>query len=70
MFDRILSATLSREKISTTGVTQGNLELHLPPVSPNSHQTQITIKHNLGLTPSSHFLEGELIHWVAKAKNV
>ena len=39
MFDRILDATLS-EKDSTTGVTQDNLELHLPPHSLDSQQTQ------------------------------
>ena len=39
MFDGIPRATLSKEKISTTGVTQENLELLLSPISPNSHQT-------------------------------
>ena len=39
MFDRILNATLS-EKVSTTGVTQENPELSLPPHSLDSHQTQ------------------------------
>ena len=39
MFDRILNATLSEEKVSASGVTQGNLELLLPPNSPDSHQT-------------------------------
>ena len=68
MFDRILTATLSKEKISATGVTQGNLEL-LPPVSPDSHQTN-TIRYKLGLTTHSHFREGELIHWVVKGENV
>ena len=29
MFDKILNATLSEEKVSTTRVTQGNLELLL-----------------------------------------
>ena len=33
-------STLS-EEVSTTGVTQGNLELLLPPNSPDSHHTQI-----------------------------
>ena len=33
-------ATLS-EEVHTTGITQGNLELLLPPNSPDSHQTQI-----------------------------
>ena len=41
MFDGILNAILSKEKISTTGVKQGNLELLLPPNSPDSCQTQI-----------------------------
>ena len=40
MFDRILNATLSEEKVSTNGVTQENLEIHLPPNSLDSHQTQ------------------------------
>ena len=40
MFDRVLTATLSGEKISTTGVTQGYLELALLPNSIDSHQTQ------------------------------
>ena len=39
MFDRILNATLS-EKVSTTGVTQENLELPFPPNSLHSHQAQ------------------------------
>ena len=69
MFDRILTATLSKEKISTTGVTQGNLELLLPPVSPDSPQTN-TIRCKLGLATHSHFREGELIHWVVKGENV
>ena len=54
MFNGIVSATLSKEKISTTGVTQGNLELLLPPFFPVSHQTN-TIRFNLGTTPHSHF---------------
>ena len=40
MSDKVLTATLSGEKVSTTGVTQGNLELALPPNSLESHQTQ------------------------------
>ena len=36
MFDRILNATLSKEKVSTTRVTEGNLELPLSPNSPDS----------------------------------
>ena len=39
IFDRILNATLS-EKASTTGVTQENLELSLPPPPLDSHQAQ------------------------------
>ena len=41
MFDGILNVTLSEEKVSTTGVTQRNLELLLRPNSPDSQQTQI-----------------------------
>ena len=41
MFDGILIVTLSEEMVSTTGVTQWNLELILRPNSPDSHQTQI-----------------------------
>ena len=41
MFDGIMEATLSKEKISTTGVTQRNLQLLLSPTSPYSHQAQI-----------------------------
>ena len=39
MLGGILNATLS-EKVSTTGVTQENLELPLLPNSLDSHQTQ------------------------------
>ena len=35
-----------------------------------THTKHKTIRWNLGLTPRLHFLEGELIHWVDKAKNV
>ena len=62
IFYGILSATLSNEKISTTGVTQWNLELPPPPFPP------VLFLHNLGLAPRPHFLEGELIHWVGMAK--
>ena len=41
MFDGILSVTLSEKKVSTTGVTQGNLKLLLRSNSLDSHQTQI-----------------------------
>ena len=37
MFDRVLNVTLTEEKVSTTGVTLGNLELLLPPNSLDSH---------------------------------
>ena len=40
MFDEVLNATRSEEKVSTTGVTQENPELVLPSNSPDSHQTQ------------------------------
>ena len=40
MFDVVLNATLSEEKVSTTGVTQENLELPLPPNSLDSYQKQ------------------------------
>ena len=39
MFDGILNVTPS-EEVSTTGVTQENLKLPLPPNSLDSHQTQ------------------------------
>ena len=54
---------------STSAV--GNLGAPLPLSSLDSHQTQKptkTIRRNLGLTPRPYFLEGELIHWVNKAK--
>ena len=35
MFDGILNVTLSEEKVSTTGVTQGNLKLVMRPNSPD-----------------------------------
>ena len=35
MFDKILNVTLSKEKVSTTGVTQENLKLLLRPNSPD-----------------------------------
>ena len=44
MFDGILNATLSEEKVFTAGVTQENLELPLPPISLDSYQTQNTMK--------------------------
>ena len=41
MFDGILNVTSSEEKVSTTGVAQGNLDLLLRHNSPDSDQTQI-----------------------------
>ena len=41
ILDRILNVTLSEGKVSTTGVTQGNLKLVMRPNSPDSYQTQI-----------------------------
>ena len=41
MFGGILNVTPSEEKVSTTGVIQGNLELLLRPSSPDSQQTRI-----------------------------
>ena len=55
------------EKRSTIGV--GNLALPQTPKPLDSHQTK-TIRWNLGLTPRSHFLKGELAHWEDNAKNV
>ena len=37
MFDGILNVTLSEEKVSTAGVTQGNHKFLLRPNSPDSH---------------------------------
>ena len=53
MFDWILNATLSEEKVSTNGVTQGNLELPLPLNSLGSHQTQ---KQQDEILDSTHVL--------------
>ena len=41
IFDGVRNAAPSEEKLSTTGVIEGNFELLLPPNSPDSHQTQI-----------------------------
>ena len=41
MFDGFLNVTLSEEKVSTTVVTQGNLELLLRRNSPDSNQREI-----------------------------
>ena len=35
MFDGVLNATLSEEKVSSPGTRQGDLELLLPPNSPD-----------------------------------
>ena len=43
IFDGILNVTLP-EEIFTTGVTQGNLELFLPPNSLDSHKNRKTIR--------------------------
>ena len=40
MFDGVLNATRSEEKVSTTAVTQENLELPMPPNSLDLHQTK------------------------------
>ena len=47
MNGRILNVTLSEDKVSTTAVTDGNLELLLRPNCPDSHQTQIQGDENL-----------------------
>ena len=52
MFDGILNATLSEEKVSTIGVLQENLELPLPPNSLNSYQKQ-NIKMKSWTDPTS-----------------
>ena len=41
LFDGIVNVIPSEEKVSTTGVTLGNLELLLRSNSPDSHQTEI-----------------------------
>ena len=60
----------SAEEFSTIGV--GNLKLPLPINSLEFTPYIKTTRRNLGLTPPSHFLEGEHIQWqcVDKAKNV
>ena len=68
MFDKILNATLSEEKVCPTGVTQGNLELPSSLNSFDSHQTTKTIRLNFGVTPRPNFLEGKLIHWGDEGK--
>ena len=68
MFGGILNATLS-EQVSTTGVTQENLEFPLLPNSLDSHQTQNNeIKF---WTDPTFLLPGSrLTYWVDKAKIV
>ena len=69
MLGGILNATLS--EVSTTGVTQWNLELLLRPNSPDSYQTQIQEYQILDwLHVLISLIEGELIYLVDKAKNV
>ena len=58
---------MSPEKLSIMGVR--NLGLPCPQFSWFSPNTKAR-RWNHRLTPRSHFLEGELIHWVYKAKNV
>ena len=41
MVGRILNVTMFEGKVSTTGVTQTNLESLLDPISPDLYQTQI-----------------------------
>ena len=41
LFNGVLNVTLSEEKVSSTGITQGNLELLLSSNSLDSHQTHI-----------------------------
>ena len=40
MFDGVQNVALSEEKVSTTAVTQGNLEILLAPNSIDLHQTK------------------------------
>ena len=65
MFGGILNATLS-EKVSPTGATH---ELPLLPNSLDSHQTQNN-KMKFSTDPTFYSLEGELTHWLDKAKIV
>ena len=64
IFDRILNATLSEEGVSTTGFNSHCLLILL------IHTKHKTIKWCLRMTPRLHLLEGALIHWVDKAKNM
>ena len=72
MFDRILNLTLQDSKSEVTpplvlhkGILNSPCFLIL--LIHNKHKA---IRWYLGLTPPLHFLEGELIYWVDKAKNV
>ena len=53
MFDRILNVTLSTTGVSPTRVTQGNLEIPLPPCSFDSHAKMT--RRNLELTIGPQF---------------
>ena len=68
MSDKVLTTTLSGEKVSTTGVTQGNLELNLPLILLIHTKHKNKMKSQTDLTSS--FIEEELVHWVDKAKYV
>ena len=85
MFDRILNATLRRfpplgldKRISLSLCLSLSLSLSLSPSLYLSlcllilliHTKNKTIRWNFALTPRFYSLEGELIHWVDKAKNV
>ena len=54
MFDGILNVTPSEEKVSTTWVTQGNLELLLRPNSPD-HTKHKYKKMKCWTDPTSSF---------------
>ena len=68
MFDGILNVTLS-EEVSTTGVTQGNLKLPLPPDS-LIHTKHSNNKMKSCADPMSSFPLRRFIHWVDKTENV
>ena len=63
MLDGILNVTLSEEKVSTIGVTQGNLALFLCPKSPDSQQTQIQEYEVLDWTHVLIFLKENSSSW-------
>ena len=58
MFDGIENPILSEENVSTTGVTQENFKLPLPPKSLDSHQTQ----NNKSWTDPTASLHSREIH--------